>query len=429
MREVRTRATVLLNARLSDGGHGSSIRRADGGRDRMGGASGLVRSQALTTLRVENGLIASLGEPPRPDDLCVDLRGDRVLPGLINAHDHLQLNGLPRLKYRDGYQSATEWIDDIRPRLACDPMLLANSAVPREERLLIGGIKNLLSGVTTVAHHDPLYPSLLDPGFPVRIVERYGWSHSLALDGEESVVDSFRRTAVSDPWIIHAAEGVDEVAAAEIDRLGSLGCLAANTVIVHGLAMGSSQHRDLARSGGGLVWCPTSNLHLFGRTIEVAKLELRSHVALGSDSRLSGGRDLLDELRAARTITSLQEEELEAMVTDRAAAILRMPDRGVIRPGALADLVVLPQGAPLSETERTDVALVLIGGEPRYSDPKYAFAFGEEGCSPVQVDGHPKCMARALVARLDGCRVREPGLVSNTHATRPFMEPMRGVAG
>jgi hypothetical protein len=44
--------------------------------------------------------------------------------------------------------------------------------VPREERLLIGGVKNLLSGVTTVAHHDPLYSCLQEATFPVRVVTR-----------------------------------------------------------------------------------------------------------------------------------------------------------------------------------------------------------------------------------------------------------------
>ena len=43
-----------------------------------------------------------------------------------------------------------------------------------------GGLKNLLSGVTTVAHHNAFSGAVFTPDFPVRVVERYGWAHSLA---------------------------------------------------------------------------------------------------------------------------------------------------------------------------------------------------------------------------------------------------------
>ena len=93
----------------------------------------------------------------------VDLGGARVLPGLVNAHDHLQLNAaLPRLGFRELYRNASEWIADITPRLSSDPRLMAHRAVPREQRFFIGGLKNLFCGATTVAHHDPRVAALDD---------------------------------------------------------------------------------------------------------------------------------------------------------------------------------------------------------------------------------------------------------------------------
>src|SRR5882757_4779450 len=46
----------------------------------------------ITSIRIEGRRIAALGADPHAGDSIVDLEGDRVLPGLINAHDHLQLN-------------------------------------------------------------------------------------------------------------------------------------------------------------------------------------------------------------------------------------------------------------------------------------------------------------------------------------------------
>ena len=363
-------------------------------------------------LRIAEGRIT---EPKEcPGDLRIDLGGSRLLPGLINAHDHLQLNALPRLKYREAYDNAAQWSADIHPRLRTDPRLRAYRALPREQRLLIGGLKNLLSGVTTVAHHDPGHAALVDAGFPVRLLERFGWSHSLALDGEDAVQRSERNTPADRPWIIHAAEGIDAAAAAEFDRLDALGCIQPHTVLVHGLAMSAAQQQRLAQAGAGLVWCPGSNLHLFGRTLgaqALSRLPPQARFALGSDSRISGERDLLAELALARSLSGWDEPRLEALVSTQAAELLGLPDRGTLAPGCLADVLVLPAGLPLSQATRSDVRLVLLGGEPRYADPELAAAFAADAdLAPVLVDRRPKYLLGPLATALRGASLQEPGL-------------------
>src|SRR5690348_17000286 len=64
-------------------------------------------------VRVTGARIASLGEAARAGDRVIDLDGDRLLPGLINAHDHLALNNLPRVEPPGFYQHAREWIADV----------------------------------------------------------------------------------------------------------------------------------------------------------------------------------------------------------------------------------------------------------------------------------------------------------------------------
>jgi cytosine/adenosine deaminase-related metal-dependent hydrolase len=371
-----------------------------------------IAGSRVDTLRIQGGRIASLGQPPQDGDLIVDLRRDRLLPGLINAHDHLQLNNSPRLEYRERYRNAREWIADFNSRLHADRALEASVAIARHDRLLVGGVKNLLSGVTTVAHHDPLYPMTLSAAdYPTRVVQNYGWSHSLSIDGEESVRRSYRRTPVDWPWIIHAAEGVDDESAEEFERLEALGCLCPNTLIVHGTALDQQQQLRLADVGAGLLWCPSSNLSLFGKTADIVELVSRGRVALGSDSRLTGARDLLEELHVAAEVAGLDEQVLESLVTTHSAQLLRLADRGALRPGARADLLVLPWQTGLSRASRADVRLVMLDGLVRYGDQEYAeIAARAVPCVRVRVDGRQKILDHRLVALLRSGNAREQGL-------------------
>ena len=362
-------------------------------------------------LRLVDGRIDALADRPDRRDFVVDLQGDRVLPGLINAHDHLQLNGLAGCSFQKQYADAREWIQDVDNRRRADPAFKAQVAQPRATRLLIGAIKNLLSGVTTVAHHDPLYPDLTDNNFPVKVVQQYGWSHSLHVDGDEAVRASYRETPSAWPWMIHAAEGVNAEAAGEFSRLQSLDCIGANTLLIHGIAMSESHRQQLHRAGGGLVWCPSSNLKLFGKTTRVAELAAAGRVALGSDSRLSGSRDLLQELRLAGEIGELDLPTLEKIVTCDSARLLRTLDRGALRPGLCADILLLPADMPLTHARREDVRLVIIDGIPRYGDIEYAVRMSPKiPWTQVRVDGQLKVLHPHIASLLQTSRVQDAGL-------------------
>jgi cytosine/adenosine deaminase-related metal-dependent hydrolase len=369
------------------------------------------RGGRIGSLRVRGTHIAALDVEPAPADAVIDLQGDRLLPGLINAHDHLQLNSLPDHETPKFYQHVRDWIAEVDGRRRADPQFAAGASVARDERLLFGGVKNLLSGVTTVAHHDPLYPFLTDAGFPVGVVRDYGWSHSLYIDGAQSVAESYRATPPDWPWIVHAAEGQNDEAASEFEHLDALGCLGSNTLLVHGIMLGQAQRARLEASGGALIWCPSSNIRLFGKTAQVADLISKQRVALGTDSRLSGARDLLDELRCAAAVGGLDEETLEGLVTHVSATVLRLPDRGVLRPRLRADLLVLPAGTRLGNAARSKVRLVMVDGVARYGDPEYVMrvSAGTEWAH-VQVDGVPKMLDGNVSKLLARASRSEPGL-------------------
>jgi cytosine/adenosine deaminase-related metal-dependent hydrolase len=391
----------------------------------------LVNGAGLSSVRFASRILA-IDEPPRRGDVIVDLGGAYVLPGLINAHDHLELNHYGRQKFRHRYTNATQWIDDVRPRLRDDAAIRTAQRHPLTDRLFIGALKNLLAGVTTVAHHNPRY-SELRRTLPIRVVRRYGWAHSFALErlpagarGEPGgdVAQRWRQTSSDVPFMVHIGEGVDADAAAELPRLEALGCLSANTVLIHGVAFGPDQLRRTAVAGAALVWCPASNHYLFGRTVDIRPLldprfggDVR--VALGSDSRLTGSRDLLEELRVARQTGYASDHELLDMVTVNAARILRLRDAGRLAVGVPADLIVVPGSAgsgasALVAAQRRDVSLVAVAGRPLVADPPLSGVFDARGVRtrPFCVDGREKVADCGLVRRVATSPIREDGIAT-----------------
>jgi cytosine/adenosine deaminase-related metal-dependent hydrolase len=366
------------------------------------------------TVRIKAGRIDGLDVAPDKRDAVVDLDGSFVFPGLINAHDHLELNSQPRLKWRDRYANVSEWIADFQPRFSTDPALAVTRPGTLDERVWVGGLKNLLAGVTTVCHHNPMH-RVLRQRFPVRVVEQFGFSHSLHVDGE-SVACSHHRTPREWPWMIHAAEGLDDRARAELDTFDRLGCLSSNTVFVHGVAFCRAAAERVIGAGAGLIWCPSSNQFLFGATADVRAFDDADRLALGSDSRLSGRRDLLDELQSAHATRQLSAEGVARAVTTGAADLLRLKPRGQIVVGRAADLVVIQpnQLCPydtLVSAGRQDIRLTMIGGEPRVADPLLAKVFDATRTerSRATLDGVPRLVARWIGRHVARMALQEPG--------------------
>jgi cytosine/adenosine deaminase-related metal-dependent hydrolase len=368
-----------------------------------------------SSIAVRGARIGSLGHPPSPHDVAIDLDGAFVFPGLINAHDHLELNSFPRLKWRDHHVNVREWIADFQPRFTTDPVLAAARPETLDDRVWVGGLKNLLSGVTTVCHHNPLHRVLCDR-FPVRVVRKFRYSHSLQVDGE-AVASVCHWTPPDWPWAIHAAEGIDDAASREIETLEELKCLGSQTVLVHGVGITPSQSDRLLARGVGLVWCPSSNHFLFGRTADVRPFAASGRLALGTDSRLSGAGDLFDEMRAAAETEQVSAESIVRAVTADAARMLRLPCAGRLEPGLPADLtIVRSRRESASETlvasTRRDVCLTMVDGQPLVADEAIEAAFDAAGVAVdrAHVDGEPRLLARWIARRTARMQLREPGL-------------------
>ena len=353
--------------------------------------------------------------------LRIDLRDHLVFPGLINAHDHLHVNAVPPLRRGAPFPNSYAWIEAFRAHFA-EPAVTAALALPKPLRLRHGALKNLLGGATCVVHHDPWHAVLDAPDFPVALLRDFGWSYALGGPAYgPPVPSSFAATPAHRPWMIHLAEGTDAMAQAELGALDRLGCLAANSVLVHGVGLASRDIERVIEAGAAVVWCPGSNRALLGRTLDPRRLCQAGRLLLGSDSRLSGERDLLEELRLALDCYGLLPAQLLDLVTRDAARILHLDGRGCLSPGARADLLIVEDrgGDParnLLERRRSGVRAVVRDGRPRIADPDFAPWFDALGIDtvPVTLDGRPKLIDRRLAE--PALFALEPGLTADAQA-------------
>jgi len=330
-----------------------------------------------------------LSAPERKADLTVDLGDATLMPGLVNAHDHLHRNHLPRIG-EPPYASAALWGADLHARFADD--LARRHMLSKRDALLFGALKNVLGGVTSVVHHDRWEPDFTS-GFPVNVVRLP------AIDGLRNLRDARDGTAppTAGPWAMHLAEGTSASSSEEIDEAFSLGLLSTRLLAVHLVAAQPSGIARLAEAGCAAVWCPTSNLFLYGATAPRALFEAGLDVLLGTDALVSGSGTLLHEIQWARTLGFLSDARLVSAVTDTAARRLGLSPPS-LDAGAPANVVAL--SAPLLEALPRDVALVVVGGRPVFADERHAPLFEAAGVPSVslKVGGVPKRVAAPLAS-------------------------------
>jgi cytosine/adenosine deaminase-related metal-dependent hydrolase len=296
-----------------------------------------------------------------------------ILPGLINAHDHLEFNLFPRLG-NGPYRSAAEWAQDIHTTFH-EPIQTV-LAVPLRDRLIWGGLKNLASGVTTVCHHNP-WNKIFAERFPVRVVRAFSWAHSLSFSRD--LAERHAACPGTRPFVFHAGEAVNGTGQREMKTLAGLGLFAPNSVMVHGVGL-NRESLALARERGcSVVWCPSSNLFTLGKTLPRYVLESDLPVTLGTDSALTAEGDLIDELQVARRVSGLNDQRLYRMVTDVAARVLRLNrGEGSIQRGGVADLLLFrdrgltPAQTLLSQTPEA----VVIGGVTQMLSQRLACRWG-----------------------------------------------------
>lgn len=336
---------------------------------------------------------------------AVDLGDCVVLPGLVNAHCHLDYTGMagqfePPRRFSDWVKSivslkstwsvddyAASWeagaamllrtgtttvgdieaVPELPPRLwPRSPLrvfsfreLISIRSTGREEALVDEAVQQCRAwpggeGRVGLSPHAPYTTNAQLLDLAAQAAHRHGWrlvTH-VAESEEEFEMYVYRQGAMFD-WLKSQRDMSDCGLGTPVEHLDRCGYLDQNVLAVHANYLGRHDASLLGCSGTHVVHCPRS--HEFFRHLRFPLADLTSagvNVCLGTDSLASVRRtgpqppelDMFAEMRAMAGMNSgLAPARILAMATLHGARALgREGQIGELAPGALADLVVVP---------------------------------------------------------------------------------------
>ena len=328
-----------------------------------------------------------------------------IYPGLIDLHDHITWNLLPRWKPNELFNNRYEWqqrmayavaLNEPHVKLAADHELACDADRFGEIKAIVGGATSVVGSLTPTPHTDDnaciegLARNLDNySGFdgavlnhePVRY-EVFPFEMKLSDAAQvRSDLDSGKLKA----FLVHVAEGKpsDAASAREFRMLAKRddGFLRHGTSVIHGVALGKTEFTQMATAQVGLIWSPRSNIELYGSTTDVRSAKDSGvKIALAPDWSPSGSDGVIEELKYAATWNAAQaapifgDTELVKMVTEIPAQLAGADKQiGSISAGFYADLLLIKKSGTdayqaLLHAAPGDVRLVIIGGVPVYGD-------------------------------------------------------------
>lgn len=362
-------------------------------------------------VRISEGRIVSVGPQKAvlrdsEGDSHLDLGDAVLLPGLVNAHCHLDYTRLrafgPNLEFND-------WIRDLtRRKMECSSEDFLNAAREGAQECLRNGITTVAdctdsarsaqalheSGLRGISYaeafgvddRDPMEASLerlrqreelQQPWASDRV--RLGISPHAPYSVRETLFDHLNRRSQSEgfPLMTHLAESKEEVRALlgrqgwkspiregevqwspplerPVPYMRRVGLLRPGVTMIHCVQVTQPEIRMLAESGVGVVTCPRSNAYLrTGIAPLRSMLDAGVVLGIGTDGACSSGPlSLFEEMRAAWFIqrsagAGVSTQELVEMATLGGARALGMDDWiGSLEAGKAADLTAVRLDAP-----------------------------------------------------------------------------------
>jgi aminodeoxyfutalosine deaminase len=370
-------------------------------------------------IAVANGRIVACGsgEAP-PARRTADLGRVAIMPGLVNAHTHLELSWLRR-RIPSAEDGMIGWVQRMlaarRAAAADDPIAIA--AAVAETRAagtaLVGDVTNTLatapalsaSGTSAVLFYELIGFKAVDPDRMAADamrraanVESASVRATLAPHAPYSVSPALfqaiaREVAARDTVTsVHVGESPEEMAflrdgrgawreilerfgtwepawcapaCGPIEYLDRLGALNDRTLLVHAVQLDEAELSRAAERGATIVTCPRSNAWIgVGRPPLERFYASGARVSVGTDSLASvEDLNLFSELEAMRRLApSVPAARLLDSATRAGADALGFGgELGVLAPGARAEMIAVDVTAGIGDVEE-----YLVGGiEPR----------------------------------------------------------------
>jgi 5-methylthioadenosine/S-adenosylhomocysteine deaminase len=344
-----------------------------------------------STIQVNNGKIAKISADGNKCDINIDAKKGVIVPGLINAHDHLLGTYHPKIG-NGPYINWLPWDNDLKS----SPVYEERERIENRDLYLLGGYRNLVSGATLVSDliphfvGDPFYDIL-----PTKAIKKFALAHSVAsfaLAWGDGITEEYKKAVGEDiPFVTHIAEGFDEETKQDLKTIDALGGLGDHSVFVHCLAFSDEDLDLVKKSGASCVWCGNSNMFMYNKTIDPERFLKRGiNLCIGTDSPATGGENLLYEMKYDKVLyermyrEELPDDLILKMVTINPAKAFRQKKTGQIEEGYVADILVCRDkgGSPAHSVVQAglkDVMLVAIDGKPVYGDSAYKKVFDELG--------------------------------------------------
>ena len=372
------------------------------------------------TVLIQNGRILASGATVKlPAGTKVVHTDGVIAPGLIDLHNHLTWNVLPRWKSIQEFGSRYDWQQKpiskilltvphdalVKEGLECEMERYAEvKAISEGETSVVGSPQlSCVHGLARNLDYDPELDAtfghlgkILYNVFPFQMSEQ-------ELAATKAALSAQPRGAL----LIHVAEGApnDASAAREFTMLKGRGLLLPGVSLIHGVALKPENFAEMAKQGVGFIWSPRSNIELYGDTANVAAAQAAGvRIALAPDWSPTGSDGLLGELNYASIWNQTQapplftERDLVLMATSNAAELAGLSgELGSLAAGQAADLMVvrkIGQDAYWSLTHSTPQALqlVLIGGVPMYGDPSIFEQLTGSPGERLEICGTPKAV-------------------------------------
>lgn len=383
---------------------------------------------------------------PPAGAILIETKG-YIYPGLMNLHDHIAYNFLKLYDVPKHTTNHDQWPGgkDYEREVNNPNNVMKNIYGFISEAQKYAEVRAIIGGTTTIQGEDtkgrrPIETTLVRNvslgNFGVSDQELGVGQNALGFSGMDykafAADPSGWRSAKMRPkaFLLHLAEGIDQIARREyfddgFDLTKPIetrtaarnlpGCgneimldskkvpffVYPGLIGIHGTALTANDFQLwrnylLAEQPGNLwwarsaasrpklIWSPTSNFLLYGKTTDIAAAKKAGAlIGLGTDWAPSGTKNMLWELKAVEQVNRASNppifssrREIVELATVNGARILGWDNKcGRIRAGLFADLLVVdaipgaedPYHNLILATEQ-NVQLVMVGGDPLYGD-------------------------------------------------------------